>query len=74
LNPDPAKSFGSLQGWQKPGFKKNQPGWVVLGFIGFIGFFGFYWVFWVLALLNPFFLPVFVIFNYILVDEFKINK
>jgi hypothetical protein len=59
------------QGWQKPGLKKKkQPGW---GFLGFIVFF--------LALLGflnsrpikSIFLLVFVLFNYLLADEFKIK-
>jgi hypothetical protein len=66
---------GIETGLSKTRFKKTQPS----------GFFGFYWnllgfiVFWVslgflnFCPLNSFFLPVFVLFNYLLADEFKIK-
>jgi hypothetical protein len=58
------------QGWQKPVFfKKAQPS----GFLGFIGFFWFYWGFLNFRPIKSIFLPVFVLFIYLLADEFKIK-
>jgi hypothetical protein len=62
---------GAKQGWQKPGvFKKNQPGWVFLGFIGVFGVLLFFFNF---CPIKSIFWPVFVLFNYLLADEFKIK-
>jgi hypothetical protein len=48
-------------------FKKPSP----------VGFFGFYWVFWIFFFnfcpIKSIFLPLFVLFIYLLADEFKIR-
>jgi hypothetical protein len=71
----------NIQGWQKPGLKKKTSPvvffcfflfffWVLLGILGFywglLGFLSF-------RLIKSIFLPVFVLFNYLVADDLKIK-